>query len=157
MTQREAVAMAVRAVIPHGKVTNEGLTKAQKDEIHAIVLKLMESGEVDLKGENKDGSARDKAWMLKYIPGLVNNWIRKDPDLNGGAKYVPKNPGSRTGTGDATLVSLKALLQMLPAGDENRGAVELAIKERTEELKPKAVVIDASKLPEHLRHLVARA
>jgi hypothetical protein len=83
---------------------------------------------------------------------LVNNWVRKDTRLNGGTKYIPTNPGSRTGSGDEKLKNLRILLTMVP--DDVKPAVQVEIDKRVEELKPKAQDINLEMIPENLRHLV---
>jgi len=42
----------------------------------------------------------DDAKLRSYCSGLQSNWLRKDTRLNGGVKYVAKNPGSRAGSTD---------------------------------------------------------
>lgn len=148
MTQGEAVFQAVRAVFPEGKVppTTEWNSE-QKEKVHTAILQMFQAG---LVSKNSGGS--DEATLMKYIPGLTNNWVRKDTRLNGGTQYVPKNPGSRTGSGDEKLKNLKALLSLV-TDPEAKQAVQEEINKRQAELKPK-LVVDISKIPESLRHLV---
>jgi hypothetical protein len=124
-------------------------TSKQKDEVYGGVFQMFKSGETQHKGSPND------AQLLKYIPGLVNNWVRKDKRLNGGTKYVAKNPGSRTGSGDEQLREMKKLLSLIkdPA---QRELVQTAIEERVAAIKPKTDPLDVTKLPESLRHLVVQ-
>lgn len=143
--QGEAVFQAVCATLGEisGKVT---LTKEQSKEVANRVIAMFLSGQtVHSKGATPEQ-------LAKYVPGLVNNWVRKDPRLNGNTKYVTKNPGSRAGSGDA---SMKAMKQLLAAttDEKARQEIEKEIAARASELKPKAAInVDA--LPEALRHLV---
>jgi len=85
----------------------------------------------------------------------VGNHLRKDKRLNGGEKYEIKKPGSRAGSGDATLKALKALQTTVDADSESWHQIEAAIYERTTELsKKKEVTINVEALPEEFRHLV---
>lgn len=94
------------------------------------------------------------AELRKYVSGLINNWISKAPEFNNGKKHEIKNPGSRTGTSDEELKSLKALLEKV-RGTANETVVQEAIDKRLSEIKPATVKeINVSVLPEHLRHLV---
>ena len=148
ITQGEAVFQAVRAEFPQGKVpSTTEWTSEQKERVHDMVLQMFLTGIVD-----KKSGGSDEAALRKYIPGLVNNWVRKDLRLNGGSKYEPKNPGSRTSSGDETLKNLKLMLTMVTDPDA-RVAVQQEIDKRIAELKPTATV-DVSKIPEHLRKFV---
>jgi hypothetical protein len=146
MTQGEAVFQAVSAVLGgeiDGKVE---LNKAQLDSVHELVLQMFQTGATTHK------SNPDDAALKKYIPGLVNNWLRKDKRLNGGTKYETKRPGSRSGSGDESIKAMRTLLAMTsdPAAKQ---AIQVEIEKRVAELKPK-VTIDVAKLPEALRHLI---
>lgn len=150
MTQREAVYKVVTDVV--GEVRPGEAVKldsAQKKEVHETLIAMFLNGEVDFRG------TVDEITIRKYVPGLVNNWLRKDTRLNGGEKYVPKNPGSRAGSGDEALKAMRALLASTQ-DPEARREIEMAIEERKAELKPKQEInVDA--LPEHLRRFVPQS
>jgi len=153
MTQGELVFMSVVAVFGNnGKLdgpvpSTTQWTKEQSDKVHGLVLLGFQRGDV-----NKNSGGNDEISLRKYIPGLVNNWVRKDKRMNGGVTYTAKNPGSRTGAGDETLKNLKVLLTMVTDGDA-KAAVQAEIDKRLEELKPK-VELNVDALPAHLRALV---
>ena len=149
MTQGEAVFQAVRAVFPDGKVppTTEWNSE-QKDTVHSSILAMFQAGLV-----NKNSGGTDEVTLIKYIPGLTNNWVRKDLRLNGGSQYIPKNPGSRTGSGDEQLKNLKVMLTMV-TDPEAKVAVQLEIDKRIAAIAKPAVTLDVSKIPEHLRKFV---
>jgi hypothetical protein len=148
MTQNEAVVIAVRTVFTEGVVPEtKTWTQSQKDEIHSLVFRMFKSGEC-----TKNSGGQTDADLLKYIPGLVNNHVRKDKRLNGGVEYTPKNPGSRSGSGDESIRAMKMLLSVTTETDA-RAQIQAAIDERLAQLKPK-VEINAAALPEALRHLV---
>ena len=148
-SQREAVFTAVTSVVGeiHGGAVS--LSDKQKEQVHALVFAAFKTGTVELKGTRTD------EWLRKYIPGLVNNWVRKDRNLNGDMKYTAKHPGIRAGSGDEQMKAMKALLSSTtdPAA---RSQIEAEISRRKAELKP-AVVINAAALPASLRHLVPTA
>jgi hypothetical protein len=146
MTQGEAVFQAVMAQIDGDIVGRVELNKAQLEAVHEAVFLMFKTGETTHK------SNPDDAALKKYIPGLVNNWLRKDKRLNGGVKYETKNPGSRSGSGDESVKAMRTLLAMTsdPAAKQ---AIQVEIDKRVAELKPKLEInIDA--LPEALRALV---
>jgi len=146
MNQREGVFAAVEAVVGeiHGKVT---LNDNQKKEVYALVFTAFKHGEIVYKG----GIPAEP--LRKYIPGLVNNWLRKDKALNGGVKYKAKAPGSRAGAGDAGLKAMKQLLAET-TNEEDREVIEMEIELRQEALaKPKAV-INIEALPPLLRKFI---
>ena len=147
MTQGEAVFQAICEVI--GGEPDGDKVELREDElkaVHAAVFSFFKTGATSHSKNPTDEQ------LLKYIPGLVNNHVRKDKRLNGGVKYEAKNPGSRSGSGDA---SVKAMRQLLAAttSSEAKAQIQAAIDNRLAELKPK-VEIDADALPESLRHLV---
>lgn len=147
ITQGEAVFQAVRTVFPEGVVpSTTEWSSAQKEQVHDLVFNMFKEGITSHK------SNPDDAALLKYIPGLVNNWVRKDKRLNGGTQYTAKNPGSRQGSGDEMVRNMKALLSTLEDPDQ-KAEVQAAIELRLSQLKPKPTV-DVSKLPAALLHLV---
>lgn len=145
MNQRDAVFSAVTEVVGEvdGKVE---LSKTQKQMVHTILFTGFKSGAIE------HSKLPDDATLSKYIPGLVNNWCRKDPRLNGGTKYVTKNPGSRAGSGDETLKAMKQLLSITDDATA-KAEIALAIAARQAELKPKTTV-NVEALPESLRKFV---
>lgn len=153
MTQGEAVFQAVLAVFGNDGKLNGAVpeTKAwseeQKRAVHGRVFLSFKTGET-----TKSSGGQTDADLMKYIPGLVNNWVRKDLRLNGGVQYTAKNPGSRSGSGDEAIRNMKILLGAV-SDPEARLAIQAEIDKRMEEIKPKATInVDA--LPESLRHLV---
>lgn len=153
MNQKEGVFAAVRSVFTEATVPQTGAWSAtQKEQVHSILAAMFKQGEVDYKG----GCPNDAA-LMKYIPGLVNNWVRKDTRLNGGEKYQTKNPGSRTGSGDEALRNMKVLLSVT-TDPQTKQLIQAEIDKRTASLAAaKAPSIDPTKLPESLRHLVDAA
>ena len=153
MNQRTAVFNAVCTVLGY-QPTQPVLSFMDKDQIKAVqevVLAEFRAGNVELKGERTD------EWLVKYVPGLVNNWMRKDMGLNGNTEYVAKNPGSRTGSGDESLKAMKALLASLPADHSAVPTIKAAIEEKVVQLaEAKKPVINVDALPEQFRGLVIR-
>lgn len=91
------------------------------------------------------------AELRKYVSGLINNWITKAPEFNGGNKHVIKNPGSRAGASNPEVKNMRLLLDQV-SDPETKALIQAEIDARTQ---PKATAtIDASFLPESLRHLV---
>jgi hypothetical protein len=145
MSQGEAVFQVVRAtftqdVVPETRTWSD----EQKRTIYMSLLTMFRNGEV-----NKSSGGNDDASLLKYIPGLVNNWVRKDPRMNGGTKYQPKNPGVRKSSGDAALKAMGQLLEITTDPDA-RAEIQAAIDARILELNPPKK-INVEHLPEALR------
>jgi hypothetical protein len=148
MNQREGVFAAVSEVV--GEVTGKvELTDPQKDQVYAILTRMFQANEIEYKG-----GCPDSTKLKKYIPGLVNNWLRKDPALNGNTKYVAKKPGSRAGSGDEQLKAMRGLLAMT-TDPEARKQIEAEITARVAELKPK-VIVNIEALPPALRKFVTQ-
>lgn len=150
MKQSDAVVLAVRATFSNHDGAIPATTSwsdAQSNEVYATLLKMFKEG-----SWTKQSGGTDDASVMKYIPGLVNNHVRKDTRLNGGTKYETKRPGSRAGSGDESIKAMRTLLSVT-SDPQLKSQIQTAIDARIEELKPKATV-NVEALPEALRHLV---
>ena len=92
MTQKEAVFSATVNVVGEfeGAYTP---TKEQRAQVNNILFQGFRAETIELDRTYNDSE------LKAYVSGLQSNWLRKDSRLNGGIKYVPKNPGSRAGSG----------------------------------------------------------
>jgi hypothetical protein len=127
-------------------------TKEQRKEIIEVVTDGIVNGNIEFSAEAK-AKYKTRDEVKGYTNGMVSNWLRKDTRLNGGEKYVTKNPGSRAGQGDTTLTELKKLKSTLTDASHLQ-AVDDAIELRKNELaaeKSKNVTVDLSKIPDHLK------
>jgi hypothetical protein len=162
MSQKQAVIAAIAAAnidLNTHERDEHGVLKfnsSEKSTIKQLIVDIFMTGEVDLEEEDGPGTKRNREWLGKYVGGLLNNWCRKAPELNGGGKYETRKPGSRTGAGDEQLMMMTELLKVTKDPNDRR-SIEAAIAARKLELAPKPVKIDASKLPASLRHLVKSA
>lgn len=133
--QKDAVFAHVESVV--GTITGQvTLTKDQRHEVIAAITQAIQLGTVEFSTEAK--AKYDTTEKVRtYVGGLVNNWLRKDPRLNGNTKYQAANPGSRTNSGDEQLKALKQLRkQIAQSGDTTKLAeVDTAITNRQAELK----------------------
>jgi hypothetical protein len=130
---------------------SEVFTVSDKENAVAMLIAGFRSGQIQMSSEASDKYAFDSE-LRKYCVGLLNNWLRKAPEFNGGNTYQAKNPGSRSGSGDEKLKALRALMSTV--NDPSvKATIQVEIDKRLEELKPK-IEIDASLIPESLRHLL---
>jgi len=162
MNQRQATVSAIIAqlssrgvdyVFNESEPVSELLTSDDKSKIVDTLCQGFLEGQIDMSAEGKAKYFSMPAELRKYTVGLLNNWIRKAPEFNGGTGYVAKNPGSRKGSGDDTVKALRALLSVTTDA-AMKAEIQREIDNRLSELKPK-VEIDIFALPEHLRHLVS--
>jgi hypothetical protein len=129
------------------------MTKELRAIVNAVLFTGFRAKEIELDREYSDSD------LKAYVSGLQSNWIRKDKRFNGNTVYTAKNPGSRAGSGDQSVVNAKRLLAQLElpnsgSTDEEREMVRTFITEKTIEIqaaKTKATVIDFGALPPHLR------
>ncbi len=162
LTQRESVFVATMNVLADAGISyDEGstpvleiVTKDMRSSIIGMVTQSIISGETVLSDEAR-AKFDTETKVRSYVCGLVNNWHRKDPRLNGNTKYVAKNPGSRQGAGDEQLKALKAL-RAVKAGDaEALKSIDAAIADRQAELaQAKAPTLSDEQLamiPEDIR------
>ena len=162
MNQRKATVYTILAVLEErgeayelngSKAIAEILTDADKKAVRDALFSMFRSSQVEMAEDSQEKYA-DDGKLKNYIGGLVNNWIRKAPEFNCGGKYTPKNPGSRVGSGDEQIREMKKLLSST-ADAETKAVIQSHIDSRLAEIKPTTqVTVDASKLPESLRHLV---
>jgi hypothetical protein len=145
MTQKEAVFQAVKNVCgdQEGAYTP---SKEQRAQVNSILFEGFRSGNIELEREFSDSD------LKSYVSGLQSNWLRKDKRLNGNVSYVAKNPGSRAGSGDASLKAMRALRSTLTS-ETDIAEVDAHIATRLAEIsvsKKKSVTIDFSALPADL-------
>lgn len=157
VSQKKAVTEAVLTIRPEYELSGEViladvLTSSDKESIKQIIVNGFLEGKIEMSPEGRTKYFSNPTELGKYVVGLINNWVRKNPEFNCGMNYVAQNPGSRKGSGDSQLKALRALLK-ITTDTQDRLTIESAIKSRLDELKPK-VEIDFSALPEHIRGLV---
>ena len=159
ISQKQAVTNAVMSVFPNYELGGETtlssmLTKESKDEIKSLVFEGFKAGEVSFSADAQSKYGSDDAALLKYVGGMVDNWVRKNPEFNNGSKYVTKNPGSRAGSQDDQIKALRGL-KKTTSDPTALAEIDAAIATRLAEIKPATKIeIDTEALPEHLRHLV---
>lgn len=161
ISQKEAVFQAICSVLNQDAFdTKVSITTEQRKQVIGIVTEGIMGSAVEFSAEAQE--KHDTEPKVKgYVTGMVSNWLRKDERLNGGEKYVTKNPGSRAGSGDDKLKALKALKAKLVADGNDDGAeeVQVGIDERIAELKaaktPK-IEINEEHLPEEFKHLLSK-
>ena len=128
MKQKEAVYQAVVNVCgEHDGAYSP--TKEERATINQILFEGFRQGKIDLTKEFDDSE------LKTYCSGLTSNWLNKDTRLNGGTKYVAKNPGSRSGMKDPMVAALRAALAMTTS-EEKRAEIQGRIDERLAEIKP---------------------
>lgn len=144
MTQKEAVFSAVKNVC--GEQESYVPSKEQRAQVSQILFEGFRAGTIELDREYTDTD------LKSYVSGLQSNWLRKDKRLNGNVSYVAKNPGSRAGSGDASLKAMRALISTLTS-ESDKAEVQAHIDARVQEInagKAKKVSVDFSALPADL-------
>lgn len=161
-SQKEAVYQTTLTVLNENGIqldnqpVKDVANKTIKETVVGIVTQGILGGAVAFSDEAK-AKHNTPELVRKYVSGMVDNHWRKDTRLNGGLKYEIKNPGTRSGSGDATIQNLKNLLQLKQGDAEACSLIQQALDERKAELsaaKAKKLEVDVSAIPEHLRHLV---
>jgi hypothetical protein len=144
MKQKDAVYQAIVNVM--GSVDGPVvMSKEERAQVNGILFEGFRNGTIDLDREYDDKELKE------YNSGLISNWLRKDERLNGGVAYVPKNPGSRTGTTDPQVVAMRGLLETKSDPSE-RAEIQAFLDKRIAELKPNKVkTINVDDLPAELK------
>jgi len=163
MNQRESVYNAVVTTLKNkginfekGDVAATMLSKEDHAQVRNIIKQGFTDGTVEFKSTESNASKLNNPTELnKYVVGLVNNWLRKDPQLNGGTKYETKTPGSRPT--DEVIKNLKLAFNAVT--DETKKAkIQEAIDNRQKEIDAtkttKKIDIDKSVLPADIAALL---
>lgn len=126
------------------------LSDEDKAKTREILFTMFKQGQVEYKAQFQS-KVNDDSELKKYISGLVNNWIRKTKEFNGGVKYEAKNPGSRAGSQDEKVKEMRKLLS-ITTDPQAKAMIQSAIDERVSSLKAEKnnVEIDYSVLPADL-------
>ena len=162
VSQRQAVYNATHATLKDAGVDFEDgsdikdvITTEHRTSINAILCEGFLNNTVELKDTPANAAKlQNTAELKKYVSGLMSNWFRKDLKFNGGAKYVPTNPGSRTGQSDSTMKNLRLLKKQYEAAGKNTVKIQEAIEKRSTELKAskvKDVKVDMNAIPAELK------
>jgi hypothetical protein len=163
ITQREAVYAATKSVFSDASIKfDDGMnvlpiiTKELRAKIVSIVTEAFKKSEIEFKNTpSNQEKLTDSTKLTAYVVGLVNNWHRKDKRMNGDSKYAAKNPGSRTGLGDAQLKAMRQLKNKYAQEDPTKvSVIANAIEKRVAQLKAEkaqTIQVDLSVLPEELR------
>lgn len=162
VSQKQAVRNAIFSVLEDAGKTyelngpvaiGEVFNSDHKASAREILFAGFKAGEVEYK-ESFQAKVDDDKELKKYVSGLLNNWMRKDKEFNCGEIYKAKNPGSRAGSSDPQVKEMRKLLKVT-TDETAKAAITEALNARIASIKPeKSVTIDASALPESLRHLV---
>lgn len=165
-SQKQAVCQALMDVLEArgveyelgGKIILSSiLTEDDKKTVKEYLCAGFHEGQIQMSEQAQAKYVGNEVEMRKYVNGLLNNWIRKEPTFNnnfGGGKYTAKNPGSRTGQSDETVKNLRILLKTQTDATAI-AQIEQAIADRIAEIKPEAVVtVNVEAIPEHLRKFV---
>lgn len=149
LTQKEAVFQALTNVL--GTIGDEVCqpTKEERAQVNAILFQGFKAGTIAY-----DGDLPTDAVLKTYVSGLQSNWLRKDTRLNGNTKYVAKNPGSRTNSGNPELKAMRHLLS-LQTTPEAKAEIQAFIDAKVSELKPKTV-IDEANIPAELKKYLTK-
>lgn len=163
ISQKQAVSNAVKSIHSEYEFNGETTLKSQltpesKKQMRALLFEAFQAGEVVYS--KNPANLQDDKYLTKYVSGLLDNWVRKNPEFNNNfkdtptGKYEAKNPGSRAGSGDEQVREMRKLLKTI-TDPKIKAQVQTAIDERIAEIKPESVVaINVDALPEHLRSLV---
>jgi hypothetical protein len=136
--QKEAVFAAVSSVLTEAGISvteGENFATHLNRELRAQVTNIL------VEGFNNSTIALEKSFeneadLRTYCSGLTSNWLRKDPRMNGGMKYVAKNPGSRVGSADPTIKSMRTLLATrTDLSIEDRAEIQACIDSRVAEVR----------------------
>jgi len=128
----------------------EYLTPDIKKWVRSEVTQGFYEGTIQMTPEAQTKYFGNEKEMSKYVSGLVNNWIKRCKEFNGGVKYVPTT--TRGGQSDDKVRAMRDL-KKLHTDPEVLKEIDKAIEIRLAEIKP-TIEINAELLPANLRYLV---
>jgi hypothetical protein len=102
--QREATFNAIITVLSNsgasfqsGSDVKSVITSEHKKKVKDILVTDFKNGNIDYTDDFAKTKLTSNSELSKYCSGLISNWIKKDPRLNGNTKYQVLNKGSRVG------------------------------------------------------------
>ena len=159
MKQSEAILKYTNEVLDsEGIKFDEGTDIAEvangdvRKQVADLVTEGILSKEIDFSDKARE-TYDTEAKVRSYVSGLITNWWKKNPKLNGGTTYKPKNPGSRTGNGDKQMKELKKAAKVYADDPAKLASINEFIDKRRAELiaaKKKDIEINYDVLPEGL-------
>jgi hypothetical protein len=141
-------------------------TKEDQRAIATLVAQGMLEGTVELSESASAKYATSGLEFLtkKYVMGMVKNWFDKSPSLNGNTKHVIKNPGSRAGSTDATVKTLRDMIKLNANDAEAVARIQVQLDAKLAEIKAskpakaaKEIKIDSNLVPAELQDLLDQA
>jgi len=156
LSQKEAVYNAINEVLQEDFNTEEKVTlttEQRKEVANQIANQIMEKEVAFSEQATVKYNTLDK--IVRYCQSLITNHLKKDIRLNGGVKYVPANPGSRTGSQDPVIKTLNQFIKSLDENDERIAVAQEEIDRRKAEIeaekKKQQIQVDFSLLPTELQ------
>lgn len=165
MNQRDGVFKAVQEVIGQDSFSERVvLTSDQRKRVIDLVTNGIILDEVNMSDNAK--LTYDTPEKIKsYVASLVSDCVRKDTRMNGGSKYTPTKPGTRTGSKDEQIQAMRAARKsFVISGDAEK--VRIIDEEITNRIKtlqaskpasspktktPKTISVDLSMIPAELK------
>jgi len=120
INQKQAVRNAIFAVLEESGISfelngSESIGTVMNSDYKASARNILyagfKSGEIEYK-ESFQVKVDNDTELKKYVSGLLNNWMRKDKELNAGVVHKAKNPGSRVGSTDSQVKEMRKLLKV---------------------------------------------
>lgn len=100
MTQKDAVFNAVTSVLANNNITFASgsnvadlLTRELRSQINTQLMSDFQAGNVALAADSQS-KLTNTVELRNYVSGLVSNWVRKDPRLNGGTVVATTSSSS---------------------------------------------------------------
>lgn len=150
MKQSETVIKVVHSVCGV-KTEKYILSTEDRKKVVDLVTESILASETDFSDKAKAKYNTPKL-VREYTVGMVSNHLRKAPELNGGVKYVPTNPGSRTGSQDPEVKNIKLLIKSGKLSPEQTILAQQAVDVKVAELRANKaqVEIDYDVIPSDL-------
>lgn len=150
MNQKELVFSIVTKFFGSKFENGMSISKEEKSSIVDLIVEAHAKGEMTIESAKAQGNVKS------YVIGLLNNHLRKDTRLNGGDKYTPANPGSRSGSSDPQIRAARQLLKTKEKGSAEFNKIQGFIDTKVAAIKAEKAktVIDVESLPEELQGLV---
>ena len=151
-TQKEVVYAAVVSTM--GNEFKSGMDCGSWFKSHPEAKKALSESVIKSFNNNECALEKEQKSLTSYVSGLISNHLRKDTRLNGGEKYTPTNPGSRSS--DPQIRAARQLLKTKEEGSVEAEKIQSFIDAKTAKIKAEKAktAIDVENLPEELQGLV---
>jgi hypothetical protein len=126
---------------------------ADRQAVHALLIEGFQNGTIRLSDKIDATNIKE---LNTYVSGLISNWWKKNPKLNGGVKYEPQTSRPQASSPVKAIMALRMECEA-KGNQEGVQQCDAYLAKLEAEMIAKKNAIDESKIPMELRGLLKTA